>query len=55
MKNINSIQVKVEFTEGYQQRFTEACLKVLDDRKKINRLSTQLSTELSTVTGKKEQ
>jgi len=32
------IKLKVTYTEGYQQRFTEACLKQLrlrDERKKI--------------------
>ena len=28
------IKVKVTFTEGYQKRFTEACLEVLKRRQK---------------------
>lgn len=28
------IKVKVNFTEGYQKRFTEACLKQLEKREK---------------------
>lgn len=34
MKNATEIKVKVEFTEGYEKRFTQACLKQLELRKK---------------------
>lgn len=30
------IKVEVTFTEGYQKRFTEACLEVLNERENGN-------------------
>nr|WP_302144145.1 hypothetical protein [uncultured Schaedlerella sp.] len=34
MKHVGEIKVKVEFTEGYEDRFTQACLRQLDLRKR---------------------
>ena len=41
MKN-KEIKVKVTFTEGYEERFTKACLEVLlkrEEKKKIEELA----------------
>mgnify|MGYP001042155144 CR=1 FL=1 len=32
------VKVKVEYTEGYEKRFTEACLKILKRREKQQEL-----------------
>lgn len=34
MKRIEDIKVQVEFTEGYEERFTKACLAKLEQRKR---------------------
>lgn len=34
MKGIQEVNVKVEFTEGYEERFTKACLRQLELRQK---------------------
>lgn len=39
------IKVKVEFSEGYERRFTEACLDVLRKRK-ANEEAQQKSEEI---------
>lgn len=36
---VKDIKVKVTYTEGYQKRFTEACLEVLKKREIVNRAS----------------
>ncbi len=46
MKHVGEIKVKVEFTEGYEDRFTRACLRQLDLRKK------KLQKEISENAGK---
>lgn len=34
MKRVEDIKVQVEFTEGYEERFTKACLSKLEQRKR---------------------
>ena len=34
MKRVEEIKVQVEFTEGYEERFTKACLEKLEQRKR---------------------
>lgn len=34
MKGIQEVNVKVEFTEGYEERYTRACLRQLELRQK---------------------
>lgn len=34
LKGIQEVNVKVEFTEGYEERFTKACLRQLELRQK---------------------
>lgn len=36
------IEVQVEFTDGYRERYTEAVLKVLEKRKKRARLHAEI-------------
>lgn len=35
------IEVKVVYSEGYEQRFTEACLKVLAERERSKKLEQE--------------
>lgn len=37
----DDIEVVVVYSEGYEQRFTEACLKVLADREKKKQLEEE--------------
>lgn len=34
VKRVEDIKVQVEFTEGYEERFTKACLSKLEQRKR---------------------
>lgn len=36
--NLDDIKVRVEFTPGYRERFTAACLEVLANRKRMEEL-----------------
>ncbi len=34
LKGVQEVNVKVEFTEGYEERYTKACLRQLELRQK---------------------
>lgn len=40
---IPDIKVVVKFTDGYQQRFTEACIKQLKQREEMNKMTKPAS------------
>ena len=42
-KDTRNIQVEVEFTEGYEQRFTEAVLRIYENR--LRKKSDELQEE----------
>ena len=48
MKNKN-IKVRVILTEGYERRFTEACLKVAEKRQKAKEAATPPDPERETA------
>lgn len=35
MKKVRKIPIEIEFTNGYEQRFTAAVLKIYSDRKRV--------------------
>lgn len=39
------IKVKIEFTEGYEQRFTKACIDILKKRERREEIRNEESRE----------
>lgn len=49
-KQKKEVKLKVTFTEGYEQRFTQACLKQLENRKRAEDGLAGIATQTAGIT-----